>query len=213
MNTRQRKSMDRPINNEGEYAEIKTPSTAAPHFEVFPVSNFRGVVGYHLFYHFNVHLHINHLIFGNLYLISLLMFGYSLGGLIGMGVTSLIYLSLCNYVMGWKVKYGIVFTLHFAILFFIGWKSSMFYESSAKDARFPLMWFSLCSILFCFICQLIGHQLFESRQAKPSLYHGFIAAPPLELLSLIMRVSDERSLPTELRGIWSEVVETRRATL
>ena len=71
-----------------------------------------------------------------------------------------------------------------------------------------------CSIGFSIILgsfgvQLLGHWCFEYFNAKPDLWHGFVAAPVLEWISFLHRCGSMQ----ELDPIWKEVLEIRERNL
>lgn len=61
-------------------------------------------------------------------------------------------------------------------------------------------------VLGSFCAQLLGHALCERFEAPPHLFHGFVAAPVLESLSLQMRLGWMAALRTE---VYAEVDRIR----
>jgi len=61
-------------------------------------------------------------------------------------------------------------------------------------------------ILGSFMAQIAGHVMCEDYQAPPSLMHGFVAAPILETVSLMLRLG---LLSSDDQDVWKEVDEIR----
>lgn len=87
--------------------------------------------------------------------------------------------------------YGLLYGLLQVGLGFLALLACDDLTSASKDA--PWHWAEVLALGFgliiaSFMCQLVGHARYEKYSAPPHLFHGFVAAPILEFVSLVFRL-------------------------
>ena len=83
-------------------------------------------------------------------------------------------------------------------------------EQQLDNSRAAAAGAGLAIVLGSFMLQLLGHCLHERFQAPLSLLHGFVAAPPLEWISFLLRCGFAGGVHDPVfGGIWEEVASAR----
>jgi hypothetical protein len=150
-----------------------------------------GAVIYHLVYHYSLSLHVNHLVFLHTYGIGIGVLTFSLSTHY---ISFLILFLYCIYILllsssGLKnfkdLSYGLLYIITVIILQVF----AVFVIAKAVNEfkKIEIAALGLLIILISFMMQLIGHCLHEKFATEPHLVHGFIAAPFLEFISLLIR--------------------------
>lgn len=156
----------------------------------FEWNNRKQAIAYHLLFHSSLGIQINHLIFLHTYLLGVFILSSCDWITFFLSMSPfMLYASLI--IRPWH--YCVLYNLFILIIATVGMWINLYLLGSVY--LWETVVISLVIILFSFICQLVGHYLFEKIQAPPSLLHGFIAAPILEFQSFLMRmnvVDDER---------------------
>lgn len=166
----------------------------------FDILSLREGLIYHLVYHYSFALHVNHIVFLNLYLFGVFLCLTSFKSCIPLACVSGAY---CLYSIvltkGIAIPYGI-----FILVIALG--------ALECTKRLDLEWYRSLGggvgfILGSFFVQLLGHFFHEKFVAKPNIFHGFVAAPLMEYMSLLMRLNVLPRMRREIMG----TVETMRA--
>ena len=71
----------------------------------------------------------------------------------------------------------------------------------------------LLIILSSFACQLLGHRLHEDLAAPPRLFHGLVAAWPLELTAVWLRLGVSVAKAVDCSQLWGHVDAIRAHAL
>jgi hypothetical protein len=165
-------------------------------------------------------VHINHLIFGSTYLIGLFWIAAGVGGGLGVIVASLAFVIYATYVLRWAPLFGIIYLLFpaaplslgaLAINTLVG-PSVLTFLGLSSHTNLGEVMCGLLTVLASFLAQLAGHAMYEDFKAPPALSHGFVAAPPLEWISFLLRCWEVDGKAEELlglQGVWEETRELR----
>jgi hypothetical protein len=172
-------------------------------------------IKYHLIYHHSFGLRVNHLIFLQTYQLGVFLCASAAGGVI----------CLCS-VVGFLCLYTLLLSGQFlcktnasvcasaACASYLGVLGSLGIAAQYLQLHFSREMLSVVGItvlLGSFILQLIGHALCEDLHAPPRLFHGFVAAPPLEHISLLLSCGCFGE--SFRQSIMDEVEETRAREL
>ena len=178
------------------------PRTAVTTFDRLSL---RSSMVYHLTYHHSLALHINHLVFLNTYL-----FGVWL--LLSAVHPVCCWVAISGYTLYSLRVAGWALGLPFGLL-----QGASGYGAIAVHAGALVAWrwttyevaglgFSL--VIGSFLAQLAGHAASEAFVAPPHLFHGLVAAPLLEWVSLGFRLG---ALPVLRQEVGTEVAAARSA--
>jgi hypothetical protein len=182
-----------------------------------PVFDLYGATLYHLVYHYSLSLHINHLLFLHTYGIGI--------GILTLGLSSflsfLILFLYCIYILllsssgltkNKGLLYGLLYIGSFVILQIFA--VSFIAEAVNEFQKIETVALGLLITLVSFMMQLIGHCLHENFATEPHLVHGFIAAPFLEFVSLLIRckIIDTYKIGSILYGLLDRVECHRSST-
>jgi hypothetical protein len=163
--------------------------------------NFEEALFFHLVYHYNIKTHINHLIFLNTYIFGILLLIECFSTII----TWCFLLLYVFYIMYLHISFGLLYSF---ILVFIKLSVEYIYSilqnSSWSDNYIYIIGFSI--IIISFIFQLSSHFLFEIFHSSPSLSHGLVTAPFLEICSIKYRISPNQNLE---KNMWIRVDSQR----
>lgn len=144
-----------------------------------------NATAYHMTFHHSVPLQINHVIFLHTYLLGVLFLS-AMGGWITLTVAAFPFAFYAVFIIR-PYLWGLVYAACIAAIAF----SAFLLERELESYEFTNNWIlcmaGLTIILFSFGCQLLGHYFHEEFVAPPNLCHGFIAAPALEIQSLLVR--------------------------
>ena len=182
-----------------------------------PVFDLYGAILYHLVYHYSLSLHINHLVFLHTYGIGI--------GVLTLGVSSflsfLILFSYCIYILllsssGLKKNKGLLYGLLYIGSFVTVQIFAVYSIAEAVNEfqKIETVALGLLIILVSFMMQLVGHCLHENFATEPHLVHGFIAAPFLEFISLLIRckIINTYKVGSTLYGLLDKVEYHRSST-
>ena len=89
------------------------------------------------------------------------------------------------------------------------WELSQWLCAAHGWAQWQVTLLGLGTVLASFTFQLVGHALHEDFSAPPLLFHGFVAAPLLEYMSLVFRIG---GLPTLRADVFRAVEKIRNAS-
>ena len=151
----------------------------------FNILSLKSSMIFHRCYHYTVALQLNHLLFLNTYMFGILSIAASIlqGWYLAYAVT-LIYAAYALYLARfWAVPYLCLVSLLAVLATELATTMLQNEESNQTSYIAPLT--GLGIVLGSFIAQLAGHAMFETFAAPPHLFHGFIAAPLLEFVSLL----------------------------
>lgn len=160
-------------------------------------------------YHRTLLLHFNHILFLHSYVLGVLM--TAAAALRFPLVVSLSVVFAC-YVIGLLRKLPLL-----AGSYCLMWLGPIAYAAVCAESHLELVTsrgtaagIGLAVVLGSFMLQLLGHCLHERYQAPISFLHGFVSAPPLEWVSLFLRVGALGG-PKDafLGGVWQEVDDFR----
>ena len=196
----------------------------------------RGAVAFHLTFHRSRAIHVNHLFFLHTYVWGMFLlssachpwFAVLLAGVL------VVYGGLLTRRARWYVAavyFGLVCALcGSALSFSHAQRHGMLSGSRTRADRSPFlssmlnveapggMWGPGAALgtvvaLLSFGCQLAGHALHERLVSPPRLFHGFIAASPLEVVAFFLRLGVPVAACVDGPALWAEVYERRRAAL
>uniref|UniRef100_A0A7S2GB48 Uncharacterized protein n=1 Tax=Florenciella parvula TaxID=236787 RepID=A0A7S2GB48_9STRA len=168
----------------------------------FDPLSLRSSMIYHRTYHHSLALHVNHLVFLNTYLFGILVLVCALNR----GSFGAVYFVAIGY-SAYSVALTEAYAVPYAgVIFALGlgaWRLTTALNSN-EIAGLAGAGIVLCS----FAAQLVGHAKYELYAAPPHLFHGFVAAPVLEFMSLVLRLG---LLPQLKRDVDAEVARARGA--
>lgn len=176
----------------------------------FDKTSLHSSLVYHLVYHRSIALHVNHLIFLNSYLFGVLLCAASTGGKSGDIVCGALTGIYASYVLLLTKGYGVPYVIFVSALALSARTFRLWIDTYLDRTYVPPV-VGICIVLLSFSSQLLGHRLHEEIIAAPNLFHGFVAAPVLEYMSLLLRIG---ILPeTITRGVLIEVDALRAPSL
>lgn len=144
---------------------------------------------YHRTYHHSRALHYNHLLFLHTYLFGTFLLLAAAGQLV-VAAGSLVYASYTLLLTRAALPSMLTYCAFLLALAGIAWHVSLRCGGPASTVA----WTATGIIIGSFACQLVGHAWHEAFVAPPALAHGFLAAPPLEVLVLMERLGVQPTL-------------------
>lgn len=161
---------------------------------------FEDALAYHIVYHGSEGIHLNHLIFLHTYVLGVFLLSISISIQF-----SLVLLTLyIGYIMKMEYYLGVTYTTILFILYAMAY--GIWSQIFASQSTYAIV-ASFILIIASFVCQLIGHRLYEKVQAAPNLWHGLWSAPFLEYSALIYR---KRRRAKVFRDAFEEVDQKMR---
>lgn len=149
---------------------------------------------YHLVFHHSTPLHINHMIFLHTNFISLVL------------VTVIFSMYACVIIR--PLHFTALYTLGILVLAAVAFVFEAYLSSTYDLQKWAIGAIGGGVVLASFVCQLLGHALYEDFTASPNLIHGFLAAPILEFQCFLYRW--KLSNPAEYVLISEEVTLGRK---
>jgi len=170
----------------------------------FDILSLKSSMIFHRCYHYSVALQLNHLLFLNLYVLGVLMIAASFGGWSSVCTIMAIYASYAVYLARLQALPYLCLVGLLAVYATELAARSGSQQSYNWEAALTGLWIVFGS----FLAQLAGHALFEEFAAPPHLFHGFVAAPLLEFVSLLFTLG---FLPALREAVDLEVERERGA--
>lgn len=159
------------------------PGTSVLGFEKLSM---RSSMVYHRVYHYSWPIALNHLLFLNTYVLGVLLVVDSCGGPLALYVVVSLY---ATYSLAMSLGAALPYMVCIALLCVAAQRAGEALRSSGGlDHSWEVPCVGVGLVLLSFIAQLVGHALHEEFSAPPDLFHGFVAAPVLESISLQMRL-------------------------
>ena len=146
----------------------------------------RNALRFHLTYHSSLSLHANHLLFLHSYVFGLFALFASPRSMPVFAIGTLLFIAFAIWLIRVIGIWVLPYALWLAALARLACEVVWSWSGGIPPITSALI--SLAVILVSFVAQLIGHALFEEFVAPPSLCHGFLAAPPLEYVCLLLRL-------------------------
>lgn len=176
------------------------PATEVVDFSPLPL---RAALTYHLIYHYSFMLHVNHLIFLHTYLFGMLLLLASSTEWLVLAGTTAVY---AMYVIVLTQRLALPYVAFVGGLAAAAWELQRWLSIAVELAPWMVALIAVGVVLSSFICQLVGHAVHERFQAPPAILHGFVAAPPLEYVSLLGRLG---FCPSLMRDVMPTVEDVR----
>jgi hypothetical protein len=147
---------------------------------------------YHLSYHWHIPTHLNHLFFGMIYMLGLMLVVHFVLGDIATLVVVGANGAYAAVLLREAAKHGQSLTLicwcwALLLLLLLGLHQVAHFLARAIDQPHYAGTIIMLSSLLCQL--LLGHFFFEELQAKADLVHGLLLAPVLEWVALYHRIS------------------------
>lgn len=158
------------------------PSTRVVTFEKMSMES---SMVYHRIYHYSWKIALNHLLFLNTYVLGVMLTVESCGGSIALYTVSSLYAA---YSLVMSRGAALPYAGCIAMLCSGAQLATKALRSAGLDHAWEVLCLGLSVVLLSFMAQLAGHAFHEDFSAPPDLFHGFVAAPVLESISLQMRL-------------------------
>lgn len=186
---------------------LETQTMAQQHyrFEENSHLSMKSLMYYHMTFHFSKRIHINHAIFGHLYLLGVFLLFDAINWIANVIVCA-IYCALFLFIF----RFNIIAWIYAVIIALVAFSAHALHEYylSNMDEYVAFIVGGSC-VIFSLLSQQIGHLIHEKYKAPISLFHGFVAAPFLEFMSYFILLDCKRIYPAQLRGIEQAVHERR----
>lgn len=164
---------------------------------------------YHRVYHYSWPITINHLLFLNTYVFGVLLALASCGGNVALYIVTSLY---ATYALCMSRGAALPYVGCVVLLCMSAQRGVEVLHSSGLDRSWEVTCIGACVVLLSFMAQLAGHGLHEEFSAPPDLFHGFVAAPVLESISLQMRLGLMPALSEVVNGEVERVRSEGRRT-
>lgn len=175
----------------------------------------RSLMYYHMTFHHSSLIHINHIIFLHIYLFGLFLVFITIHELFAF-IMILLYCLLFIMIF----RFNIISLLYSIIIIGIGLLTHYIYQQYLSPPHFDVNYkngipyiIGISTIIFALLSQQFAHCCCEKFTPPTSLYHGFIAAPFLEFMTLFILLDCNRLYPSKLNGIKQAIQKRRRRLL